>query len=342
MIKLKKFNYLILVLFILNKPAEIFSQEINSEHEALQNIKQITFSSMGFEKAGEAYFSPDGLNIIFQAIPTGKKHYQIYVMNLETNSIKMVSKGFGACTCAYFRPDGKKIIFASSHEDPNLTENTQEVPGYQKEGSQYSWKFTPYMNIYEANPDGSDLKALTTGSAYKAECAYSSDGSKIVFASNMNGHMNIYVMNADGSEIRQITNDVNSYNGGPFFSPNGKQIIYRADYEKKDYLQIYCIDIDGTKRRQITNNGAVNWAPFWHPNNKVIAYTTSIHGHWNYEIYLMNIKNGIQYRLTYNPSFDGLPTFSKDGSKIIWTSKRTKDKSCQIFMADFIMPTILE
>jgi len=32
---------------------------------------------MGFEKAGESYFSPDGKTVIFQAVPAGKKGYQI-------------------------------------------------------------------------------------------------------------------------------------------------------------------------------------------------------------------------------------------------------------------------
>jgi Tol biopolymer transport system component len=91
----------------------------------------------------------------------------------------------------------------------------------------------------------------------------------------------------------------------------------------------------------VTSNGAVNWAPYWHPNGKVIAFTTSLHGHMHYEIYLLNIETGIQKRLTHNATFDGLPVFSNDGSKIMWTSKRGEDKTCQIFIADFILPSEL-
>src|SRR5690349_21614629 len=112
------------------------------ENIALKNIRQLTFSSMGFEKAGEAYFSPDQQSIIFQAVTTGQKHYQNYTMKINEGKPHMVSTGKGACTCAYFRPDGEKIIFASSHEDPNLDNHNQKVPGYQKETGQYSWEFT--------------------------------------------------------------------------------------------------------------------------------------------------------------------------------------------------------
>ena len=317
---------------------EVFDS--SQEQRSLKNIKQITFPSMGFEKAGEAYFSPNGENIVFQAVPKGEKQYQIYVMNLNEGVPHMVSTGKGACTCAYFRPDGKKIIFASSHEDPALNnpEYNGETPGYKRDGGEYSWAFTPYMNIYEANPDGSELKALTTGPDYHAECAYSSDGSRIVFACNKDGTMNLYIMNADGTDEKQVTYTNFCYNGGSFFSPDGSQIIFRADRQARHYLQIYVINSDGTNERQLTNNQAVNWAPYWHPNGKIIAFTTSLHGHAHYEIYGMNIETGAVCRLTHNASFDGLPVFSLDGQHMMWTSKRGPDNTCQIFLADFVMP----
>ncbi|HXF28659.1 MAG TPA: hypothetical protein VN457_02315, partial [Chlamydiales bacterium] len=111
---LKQF-YFSLILGLLVLPSCHADEAFDSKKEALflQNIQQVTFSSMGFEKAGESYFSPDSKSIIFQAVPEGQKHYQIYVMNLSEKIPRMVSTGSGACTCAYFRPDGKKIIFAS-------------------------------------------------------------------------------------------------------------------------------------------------------------------------------------------------------------------------------------
>ena len=306
---------------------------------ALSNIKQVTFSTMGFEKAGESYFSPDGKSIIFQAVPFGKKHYQIYVLNLENNAVKLVSTGVGACTCAYFKPNGQKIIFASSHADPNCADDSKTTSiGYQSNSSQYAWQFTPYMNIYEANLDGTSLVPLTNGPAYSAECAYSADGSKIVFASNRSGSMNLYIMDSDGSNVQQITFDYDVYNGGSFFSPDQSKIIYRADHAKKHYLQIYLMDLFTKQIRQLTDNNVVNWAPFWHPSGQLIVFTTSLHGHDRYELYLLNIETGNSYRLTNHVGFDGLASFDATGTKITWTSKRSLDNSCQVFIADFVMP----
>ncbi len=304
---------------------------LQAEALCLSNIQQVTFSSMGFEKAGEAYFSPDGQAIIFQAVPIGEKQYQIYTMDLQTGVPRLVSTGKGACTCGFFRPDGQKILFASSHETPSDFVREEEI------SSGYKWDLTPYMNLYEANPDGSCLKALTSGPAYHAECAFSADGKNIVYASNVSGSMQLYICDADGENTRILTNGENCYHGGPFFSPNGEWIVFRADRQEKDLLQIFLIRSDGSEERQLTDNTHVNWAPYWHPNGRVIAYTTSKHGHFAYQIYLMEIETGQEHRLTHSQTFEGLPSFSTDGNRIAWTSKRG-DGTCQIFIADFTLP----
>ncbi|CDR35254.1 TolB family protein [Criblamydia sequanensis] len=309
----------------------IFEFSCLTDEPYLKNIHQITFDEMGFERAGEAYFSPDDSTILFQAIPKGKKEYQIYRMNLMDGLPLMVSTGKGSCTCAYFHPTQEKIIFASSHSDPM---EFREEEAHES----YKWHLTPYMNIYEANLDGSDLKALTGGEAYHAECAYSPDGTKIVYASNESGSMNIYVMDADGYNAKAITHTEGIYNGGPFFSPDGKKIIFRADRMRPDYLQIYMIDLETLEEELLTDNEAINWAPYWHPDGDKIAFTTSLHGHHRYEIYLLELATGRMQRLTDYPSFDGLPVFSHDGKKLMWTSKRSPNRSCQIYIADFINP----
>ena len=146
-------------LAIANEPGSW--QEAESAH--LRNIRQVTFD---FVRAGEGYFSPDGKTIIFQAEEkdTGNPFYQIFTMDLATRQVPRVSPGVGKTTCSFFRPDGKKIIFASSHLDPDAkkhyAEEYQAARGRPKTGQhrRYSWDFDPYMDIFEANPDGTGLK----------------------------------------------------------------------------------------------------------------------------------------------------------------------------------------
>lgn len=319
-------------MYILHTLILFFCPLIAEELSCLSSIRQITFEEMGFQKSGEGYFSPDDQSILFQAVPQGSEHYQIYGLKLDEGLPRLVSTGEGACTCAYFRPDGAKILFASSHESPLSLEEP-------KKGS-YSWALIPYMNIYEANPDGTSLKALTTGPAYHAECAYSPDGSEIVYASNETGSMNLYLMNSDGTVKRQLTHHTHCYNGGPFFSPDGQKILFRADRDKPHYLQIYLLDKNTLEEKQLTANDDVNWAPYFHPNGYVIAYTRSV-GHGVYEIFLQNIHTGVEMRLTYDNNFNGLPVFNHKGDQLMWTSKSLAG-NCQLYLADFTLPKELE
>jgi Tol biopolymer transport system component len=319
-------------------------QKLEALH--LKNIRQVTFD---FARAGEGYFSPNGKQIIYQAEEkgTGNPFYQIFVMDLESGNYRRVSPGVGRTTCSYFRPDGKKIIFASSHRDPEAPRHYAEEYARRAEEKRsgkrrrYQWDFDPYMDIYEADPDGTHLKRMTDASGYNAEGSYSPDGSQIVFCSNRDGNLELYIMDADGKNVRQLTHAPGCYNGGPFFSPDGKQVVFRSDRKKKDHLQLYLINADGTGERALTDNlDWVYWAPYWYKDGKHIIFTAADHTVVppNYDIYWMNIESGKKVRLTYAPGQDVLPVFNADCKKLMWTSTRGGKQPAQLYLADFVAP----
>jgi TolB protein len=318
-----------------------------AEEPYLKNIKQLTHD---FVRAGEGYFSPDGKQIIFQAEEkdTGNPFYQIFVMGLATGKTTRISPGVGKTTCSYFRPDGKKIIFASSHLDPDAKKHQKEEyelrEADQKAGihRRYRWDFDPYMDIFEANPDGTGLKPLTDAKGYDAEGSYSSDGKQIVFCSKRDGNLELYIMDADGKNVRQLTHAPKCYNGGPFFSPNGNRVIFRSDRTKEDHLQLYVINADGTGEKALTDDlNWVQWGPYWYDDNHII-YAGADHSdpkaRPNYDLYWMNIETGKKVRITHAPGADVLPVFSPDKKKLMWTSTRDGRRAAQLYMADFTPP----
>jgi Tol biopolymer transport system component len=327
-------------------PAQVEDWQ-KAEAVHLKNIRQLTHD---FVRAGEGYFSPDMKQIIFQAEEKegGNPFYQIFVMDLGTGKYRKVSPGIGRTTCSYFSPDGRKIIFASSHLDPDAKKHQAEEYHRREEDRQagrrrnYQWDFDPHMSIFEANPDGSELKRLTHAKGYNAEGSYSPDGSHIVFCSNRDGNLELYIMDADGKNVRQLTHSPGCYNGGPFFSPDGRRVIFRSDRKKKDYLQIYVINTDGTGERALTDTGGVNWGPFWYKDGKHIVYAAADHSdptkRPNYDLWWMDVDTGKQVRLTYAPGADVLPVFSPDGSKLMWTSTRDGRQAAQLYIADFVPP----
>ncbi|MGE0610174.1 MAG: TolB family protein, partial [Pirellulales bacterium] len=236
------------------------AEEPSIEGQYLKNIRQVT---KGFTKAGEGYFSPDGKQIIYQAIPKDYIFYQIYTQPLAGGLPQRLSPGRGRTTCSYFSPDGKKVLFASSHLDPNLSETEEAEREKLAEDAKtnrrrrYEWAFDPYMDIFEADLDGGHLRQLTKEKGYDAEGAYSRDGKLIAFCSDRDGDPDLYVMNADGTGLRQLT-DAPGYDGGPFISPDGKWVTFRSDRKQAEFLQIYVIGIDGQHETALTDTVGVN------------------------------------------------------------------------------------
>jgi TolB protein len=93
-----------------------------------------------------------------------------------------------------------------------------------------------------------------------------------------------------------------------------------------------------SQERQVTNDSNVNWGPYWHPDGRHLIFATSAHGHQNYELYAIRDDGANPVRITHTDGFDGLPVFSPDSKWLMWSSKRTPDKTTQLFLARFTPP----
>ena len=145
----------------------------------------------------------------------------------------------------------------------------------------------------------------------------------------------IYVMNADGSNVKRLTN-VPGYDGGPFFSADGKKICWRRFAPNGATAEIMMMDIDGSNQRQLTKLNNMSWAPYFHPSGKYLIFTTNRHGFGNFELYLVAAEGRSQpVRVSFTKGFDGLPVFLPGGKKISWTTNRTASKQSQIFVANW-------
>jgi Tol biopolymer transport system component len=207
------------------------------------------------------------------------------------------------------------------------------------------------------------MQRLTYNPEYDAEPVVSSNGKHIVFGSKRGGDFDVYVMNSDGSNVRRLTDRI-GYDGGPWFSPDGRKVVWRAWYpETEDEkamwrncmennyivptpLDLWIMDSDGSNKTLILKNGATNFAPSWHPDGKRIIFSSNmddwraemkLYGH-NFELYLINSDGTGLERITHNKVFDGFPMFSPDGKKLAFASNRNpqKPRATDIFVADWM------
>ena len=328
-------------------------QGLRDEREThLANVRQLT------DKGGyaEAYWSFSGRQIICQARRGDMKADQMFVMNADGGGERQVSNGQGRCTCGYFLKGDREIIYSSTFG------YSPEPPPDPDRSQGYVWPVWNRYAIYRARTDGSRARPLLpkvvspgTPTGYYTEATVSPDGKRIIFTSNMDGDLDIYSMRTDGTDIRRLTDRV-GYDGGPFYSPDGKMIVWRAGYprsaqEKAEYLSLLSRELvrpsrmdiwvaraDGTNPRQVTKLGGASFAPFFTPDGKGIIFSSNHHDPSGraFELFLVKLDGSGLERVTYGGEFDSFPMFSPDGRKLLWCSNRNgPSRHTDIFVADW-------
>jgi dipeptidyl aminopeptidase/acylaminoacyl peptidase/biopolymer transport protein ExbD len=332
-----------------------FAQNNESlERQFISNIRQLTFEGL---RAGEGYFNSHGTQLVFQSERRADNpFFQIYLLDLQSGDIEPISPGHGKTTCSWIHPKDNLVLFSSTHDDPEARAKQRSEIEFRESGQtrRYAWDYDEHFEIYAFDRQNKTYTRLTDAKGYDAEGSYSPDGSLIAFASNRSGYtedlpedvrkkfeldpsylMDIYLMNSDGSDLRRLT-EVPGYDGGPFFSPDGKKICWRRFSEDGKTAEIFTMNLDGSEQKQLTRLGALSWAPYFHPSGKYLIFTTNRHGFANFELYLVAADGkSMPVRVTDTDGFDGLASFSPDGKKLTWTSGRTAKKDSQIFIADW-------
>ncbi|KAK6022678.1 WD40-like protein, partial [Ostertagia ostertagi] len=162
----------------------------------------------------------------------------------------------------------------------------------------------------------------------------------------------------------QLTHEL-GYDGGGFFSPDSKKIVYRASRPKTDeeiatykYLlerdliapnemELYVMNVDGSGKRPVfkTPLGQISWAPYYHPDNKRIIFSSNFNSTGpddpDFNLYIVNEDGTGLEQVTFDGShFDGFPMFSHDGKKLVWSSGRgsVSSHSQNVFIADWVDP----
>ncbi len=323
------------------------NEEPNNESKFLSGVRQLTHDG---PRAGEGYYNADGTLMVFQSERLkGNPFYQIYLMDFETGDVETISPGQGKTTCAWIHPDNNQVMFASTHHDPTSKQQQLDLIKLREEGNQprYSWDYDHEYEIYNFNRTTKEYRRLTNTKGYDAEGSFSPDGTMIAFASNRRAYshpdemndgqkklfeqdkaymMDIYLMNADGSNVKRLTESL-GYDGGPFFSPDGRKICWRRFSERGETAEIMTMNIDGSDEKQLTRMGMMSWAPYYHPSGKYLIFNTNKHGFSNFELYLIDTEGkSTPLRISNADGFDGLASWTPDGKNLTWASNRHEPK----------------
>ena len=294
-----------------------------SESDSITDIIQLTH---GFDRAGEAYFSPDMQWVIFQAVPHGEQQYQMYVAPLmydvterspapgsvmratplpglkiphATDILRLgepirISPASSRNTCGFFSPDGYSLIFGSTagKEDPE-----EPNSGYQRQGANYRWSFPKGMEVFRADGWQPAIESAEPG--------------KIV---DLAKHAITY-------------ND--AYDAECGYSPDGKWIAFTSNLSGD--LELYAMHPDGSSLTRLTNAPGYDGGPFFSPDGKRLVYRSDRQGNDLLQVFVADVVfdragniTGLtnERNLTNDANVDWGPFWHPDGKHIIYATSK--------------------
>jgi len=122
----------------------------------------------------------------------------------------------------------------------------------------------PPRDVYIVDAVTGEMTQLTTGEGDDYDPAWSQDGTKLAYASNLDeNNSEIFVMDRDGSNQTQLTFS-NAQDNHPSWSPDGSLIAFSSD--STGNFEIYTVSTIGESEPvRMTNNVMDDLEPVWSP-----------------------------------------------------------------------------
>jgi len=211
----------------------------------------------------------------------------VYVSDLDGGGARKLTSYDKLIVSPSISPDGKYLAFTSYREGkPCLyvsdLETNREVFADREEGMKigamwmdkrtlaYSLTAGRFSTIYSVNVETKERKVLLRKEGILTSPAFSPDGTKMVFVSDMYGGPNIFVKDMVTGEIKRLSYFGN-YNTSPAYSPKGDLIAFVSKTEGA--LEICVMKPDGSDARVLTDGG-VNDSPRFSPCGRYILYSS--------------------------------------------------------------------
>jgi Tol biopolymer transport system component len=256
----------------------------------LEEAKQVTTDADGLWEHRHPAWSPDGRTLAYRA------HHQLWMVSPDEGKARRLTFDNVSARHPVWSSDGRSIYYTSG-----------------REGTVALWS----VDIASRRPP----ERMTLGSGPESDPSVSGDGTLLVYTTADEDYNTIVRDLASGVERPIGTRRIEQM---PRFAPGGSEVLFVSDrVEGRDELWAQRLDngSEAGEARRITRHDAgdvVHPAPS--PDGRWIAYYRVVEG--QRDVWVVSADGVATAQITTDAASDIQPGWSRDGSKLAFTSER--------------------
>jgi TolB protein len=202
---------------------------------------------------------------------------------------------------------GANAEFVVRHAVDELILRHHKNPGFCTAKLAFVKEYGNAKEIYLAEFDGANPKALTRNQSLSVEPDWGPAGNQLVYTLYNNHRTDVVLVDFQANSQRRVA-AFPGLNAAAALSPNGRQAALTLS--KDGNPEIYVLDVATRKPTRLTNTKAVESSPCWSPDGKQLCYVSD-GGGLRPTIYLSSARGGRAKRLV-----SGVEAVSPDWSPV--------------------------
>jgi len=230
------------------------------------NGKDVRPIPHGLASARWTSWHPDGRRLAFTGKADGSSNWDVYVIDLETETVTQLTDTDTDESAPAWSPDGTELLFtarvegrsqvfrmsAAGGDRTNLSNSTRDDwnPAWSPNGRQvafYAAQDTSSDHLWVMRNDGSQQRQVTSGHLRDMYPSWAPDGATIVFSRQQTGTTGVYRMTPAGSVPVEVV-DPALYGR---LSPDGSRVAYIKGSWPKTEIWVGEMDDERFKHKRV-------------------------------------------------------------------------------------------